>query len=511
MRSKESNEKLLIIGLDAGDPNFIKRWADEGYLPTIASIMKQGSWGLTSGPELISEHGVWVSLFSGISRGKHGYYYFRQLKPGTYDLESITGHDVDAPPFWSRLLRGKKKAAIIDVPDTPLIKGLKGIQLLNWDIHDSWNPEYFSAVSEPPEVLKEVRRRFGNKLPSLEKHESSLREDRKIYNELIKRIPRKGALCRYILNQDSFDLIVLVFSESHMANHQFWKYLPEISRGEEKNELSSAIRDVYQAIDREIARILDELTPEYNVFVVSSVGMEDDFPTTGLIEDFLKKLGYQITPEKKNSPLRPIDIARRIIPESLRIAISRHLPRETRESLMADIFRNGTDWKRTLAFAIPSAYTSFIRVNLHGREPQGTVKPGTEYHEMLNRLEADLRKLIDPETKEPAVVRVSKTVEIFNCPPHPVLPDIFVEWKPGRFMNRLLHPRAEITQKKPDFYRRSDHSQNGFFAAKGPRIKNRGFIGEIPLLALAPTFLSLLGEPIPEYITGDVLESIMLF
>jgi predicted AlkP superfamily phosphohydrolase/phosphomutase len=239
--------------------------------------------------------------------------------------------------------------------------------------------------------------------------------------------------------------------------------------------------------------------------------MEDDFPTTGLIEDFLKKLGYQITPEKKNSPLRPIDIARRIIPESLRIAISRHLPRETRESLMADVFRNGTDWKRTLAFAIPSAYTSFIRVNLHGREPQGTVKPGTEYHEMLNRLEADLRELIDPETKEPAVVRVSKTVEIFNCPPHPVLPDIFVEWKPGRFMNRLLHPRAEITQKKPDFYRRSDHSQNGFFAAKGPRIKNRGFIGEIPLLALAPTFLSLLGEPIPEYITGDVLESIMLF
>ncbi len=109
MRSKESNEKLLIIGLDAGDPNFIKRWADEGYLPTIASIMKQGSWGLTSGPELISEHGVWVSLFSGISRGKHGYYYFRQLKPGTYDLESITGHDVDAPPFWSRLLRGKKR------------------------------------------------------------------------------------------------------------------------------------------------------------------------------------------------------------------------------------------------------------------------------------------------------------------------------------------------------------------------------------------------------------------
>jgi hypothetical protein len=68
---------LVILDLDAGDPGFIQRWARAGGLPAIASIMERGCWGRTAGPELMSEHGVWVSLFSGISRSQHGYYYFR--------------------------------------------------------------------------------------------------------------------------------------------------------------------------------------------------------------------------------------------------------------------------------------------------------------------------------------------------------------------------------------------------------------------------------------------------
>src|SRR5687767_7469635 len=143
---------LVILGIDAGDPGFIRRWAETGHLPTIASIMQRGCWGTTGGPELISEHGVWVSLFSGISRGRHGYYYFRQLKPGTYDLNSVTGLDVDAPPFWSYLVGRGHRVAIIDVPDSRPIAGLAGLQLANWASHNNWDPDHFAPISEPPEI-----------------------------------------------------------------------------------------------------------------------------------------------------------------------------------------------------------------------------------------------------------------------------------------------------------------------------------------------------------------------
>lgn len=510
MAIKTKFPPLIVLGLDAGDPGFIQRWAQEGSLPTIASIMERGCWGRTSGPELISEHGVWVSVFSGISRGEHGYYYFRQLKPGTYNLEAVTGLNIGAPPFWLFLKEQNKKIAIIDVPDTRPLSGLLGIQLANWDTHDSWNPDYFTTASEPPELAQEVYHRFGPKLVPIEKHESSFEEDRQMYRQLLGRVEKKGALCRHLLARDYFDLIAIVFAESHAASHQFWKYHPEIQEpGTERNELTHAIREVYRAIDREMGLLLPQLPNNSNIVIVSSVGMEDDYPITGLTEAFLRQLGYQASLESNSFSFKPIDLVRRMVPESWRIALSRHLPREKREHLLADQFRRNTNWLKTTAFAIPSPYTSFIRINLRGREPEGIVEPGAEYKSLMDRIETDFKQLVDPETNKPAVTGVARTVELFDCAPHASLPDMFVEWKPGRFMERVLHIRAELTQKKPDFYRRSDHSPYGFVAAAGPSIQKRGALSDVEPLNLAPTFLFLMGEPIPERMAGQVIKTMI--
>ncbi len=499
---------LVILGFDTGDPGFIQGWAKEGYLPTVASIMERGWWARTAGAELISEHGVWASLLSGISRNEHGYYYFRQLKPGTYDLEAVCGSDINAPPFWSQI-KGKK-AAIIDVPDTLPIPGLPGIQIANWDVHNTWNPDYYKTTSEPAEIAREVHRMFGPNLIPLEKHESSFEDDRGIYHQLLDRVEKKGALCRHFLRLDRFDVIVIIFSESHAANHQFWKYHPEIrERDAKENELTHAIRDVFHAIDREMGRILEELPQQANVFILSSVGMEDDYPISGLTEAFTRRLGYQVSPESSGVSLKPMDLARRVVPESWRVALGRRLPREKRERLLAEQFRNGTDWNRTTVFSIPSPYTSFIRVNLRGREPQGIVEPDGAYEALLDRIEADLKQLVDPETNKPAVMKITRTVEMFDCPPHVSLPDLFVEWQPGRFMQRVLHPKVEITQGKPDFFRRSDHSPYGFVAAAGSSIQKRVALGNVEVLNLAPTFLSLINEPVPDKMVGRVIDLIV--
>jgi predicted AlkP superfamily phosphohydrolase/phosphomutase len=323
-------------------------------------------------------------------------------------------------------------------------------------------------------------------------------------------VEKKGALCRHLLARDRFDLVAIVFGESHVAGHQFWKYHADSQEGAEieEDELTYAIRNVYRAIDREIGNLLTQLPSECNVFIVSSVGMEDQYPSTGLIEAFCRQLNYQT--QQKNGSWKPLDLVRQVIPESLRIALSKHFSRDKRERLLADHFRNGTNWRKTSAFAIPAAYTSFVRVNLRGREPEGAVNPGEEYKELLNRLEADLRQLIDPETNQPAVTRVLKTVDLFDCDPHPSLPDLFVEWKPGRFMSRVRHRKIELMQKRPEFYRRSDHSSNGFVAAAGPSIQGRGGLEDTSLLGLAPTFLTLLGESVPPRLTGRGIESVLL-
>ncbi|MDQ6886932.1 MAG: hypothetical protein M3068_06515 [Gemmatimonadota bacterium] len=115
---------------------------------------------------------------------------------------------------------------------------------------------------------------------------------------------------------------------------------------------------------------------------------------------------------------------------------------------------------------------------------------------MLARLENDLGLLVDPLTGRCPVRRVVRSADWFGGGIPVTLPDMLVEWQPSnRFIELLRHPRADLTQERPEFFRGSDHSSHGFVAAAGPRIRGRGPLGEIPLLDLAPTFLDLMGLP----------------
>ncbi|MBA2449301.1 MAG: alkaline phosphatase family protein [Chloroflexi bacterium] len=504
---------LVILALDVGDAEAIQEWAREGYLPTIASLMERGCWGRTSGPDLICEHGIWVSLLSGVSRGRHGYYASRQLRPGTYDLVRTTELEADALPFWAHLRGRDVKVAIVDVPDAYPLPGLAGIQLANWAVH---NPSR-GPSAEPTTVLRDVRRALGPAMRIDERIGSSVREDERIYRRLLERIERKGALSRHLLGQRRFELVVVGFAESHLASHQFWQYRPRADRPGPMAEgaLTHAIRDVYRAIDQLLGRLLALLSPDANVFLVASTGMADHYPTTGLIEAFCHRLGYQASPRSgRPSPggpaSNPLAAIRRTVPEAWRLALSRHFPRAIRERLLADQFRGATDWRRTTAFAIPSLYSSFLRVNLRGREPEGTVEAGPAYEALLDRLESDLRRLVDPETGQPAVQQIGRSARLFGDGPPQSLPDLFVTWKPAPYwMRRLAYPNAELTQRKPEHLRGSDHTQHGFVAAAGPSVQRRGPIGEVSPLDLAPTFLRLLGEPLPLGMTGRPIEGLV--
>jgi predicted AlkP superfamily phosphohydrolase/phosphomutase len=138
------------------------------------------------------------------------------------------------------------------------------------------------------------------------------------------------------------------------------------------------------------------------------------------------------------------------------VALYRSLSPAAQERLLVERFRTSTDWKKTTAFAIPALFTSFMRVNLRDREPLGIVTPGKEYETLLDRLEEDLHQLIDPLADAPAVRRVVRTSTLFGHHPPPVLPDLFVGWRPvPYFLEQVVHPRATLIQQKPDYFRGS--------------------------------------------------------
>jgi predicted AlkP superfamily phosphohydrolase/phosphomutase len=428
-----------------------------------------------------------------------GFYYFRQLKSGSYDLHTVEETKGTDKVFWSIFEKTEKKVALIDIPDLKIIPNLKGIQLYNWAVHNS---HYIPPVSYPNHLLSSVNKTFGKPDNITENFNSNFAEDQRIYKRLLKRLRKKGELCRNLCSQNEYDVIMAVFGECHTGGHQLWKYRPE-AQGDDKvsqTELTNGIRDIYQAIDEEIGLMLKELPQNANICLVSSVGLVDRYSTEGLIIDFCQQLGYQV-PTKSNINLKsPLSLLRSFIPEKLRLSLSKFLPRDVKERLLADNFRNGTNWSKTTAFAIPSAYMSFIRVNLRGREPQGIISQGAEYDAILKQLEADLNQLIDPRSGKKAVRKVWYTNDLFGSDRTSELPDLFVDWQPlPYFMEKLHHPQGELTQKKPEFYRGSDHTHEGFIAFSGESIPLKGNLGEIPILSIAPTFVSLIGEKIPHW------------
>jgi predicted AlkP superfamily phosphohydrolase/phosphomutase len=493
---------LVIIGLDGGDAGFIQQWAQAGYLPTIASIMQRGCRGQIGGPELMSTHGAWLSLFSGISRIEHGYYDNRQLMPGTYDLRNFTARDAHALPFWTHLRGGSKRVAIIDALETELLPDLPGLQLANWAVQQQYNNSNVPPSAEPASLLNDVYRHVGPPIHiDVFKPDSSSRDDASAYRLILKRVETKGAMCRRLLAQDQCDLTVITFVEAHTAAHRFWDYRSEGSRRTEATneacKLSTAIRDIYQAIDHELGLLVKQIPEEANIFIISLFGMKDLFPTTGLIEAFCRELEYQVPVHGTVNTLNALKILRRTISADVRARMSRLLPRRMQLQLETDRFRTETNWAKTKAFSIPALNSSFVRVNLRGREPQGIVEPGSEYERLLIQIEADLRQLVDVRSGKPAVERVIRTAEAFRCGPPSVLPDLSVEWQSTPYlMDRVRHPEVELVQARPHYNRSSYHTFSGFVAAAGPSIRAGGDLGQVSPLDFAPLFLSLMGEPL---------------
>jgi predicted AlkP superfamily phosphohydrolase/phosphomutase len=501
-----SSGPLVILGFDSGDPQLLQHWAKEGYLPTVSSLMRRGCWSQTTSNELLLEHGAWLSIFSGVSRADHGYYYFRQLVPGSYELRLTYGPEIQALPFWGELGRSNKRVVVADVHDMRPIADLAGAQIANWAVHRGYVSRALpdQPKSVPKELLKEITKKFGAPQQIIEDPKADHARNRRFYRDLLARVKRKGALCRYLIEREKPDVLVVSFGESHTAGHQFWKY-----RSENVNEFGSAIRDVYQAIDREMGVLLSQMPQSANVFVLSSIGLADHYPTGALMTAFCRELGYQAPPRPGPKSFGPMSIARRIVPETWRVALSRRLSRETREQLFGQQFPVSTDWSKTTAFALPSMYTGFLRVNLRGREPQGTIEPGAEYLAILQSLENDLRQLIDPKTGQAAIEKVVRTSEVYDCSYPEVLPDLIVHWKScSYFIDRVVHPKADLRQEKPEFMRGSEHTINGFFTAAGPAIQARGQIADVEVLELAPTFLKLIGEEKPRRMKGEAIREL---
>jgi predicted AlkP superfamily phosphohydrolase/phosphomutase len=516
------NDRILFIGLDAGDAALVEQWCLDGWLPNISRMKSQGSWARMKTTAEIFHVSAWPSIFTGTTPDKHGLYHAYVMRPGHQGLLRPRPDQTPFPFLWKLLSDQGKRSVVMDAFLTCPLREFNGVQIVDWG---SWS-WFWEPTMIPGSLKQEIRRKFGP-YPSDDHSKVGMTPVDDIAGfrrRLLAAVQKKTEVLKWLIRKEAWDFFLVVFGECHPAGHYFW-HLYDSSYITHPNEdpegLHTALRDIYVALDSAVGELLGSVDRRTTVWLVSGDGMTANYSGSHILTDVLTRMGaLNASSVQGGHPASGGDAGRRdvlstlrnMIPETVRLAISRALlSRQVQEQLSLRWKTAGISWPETRAFVIENANEGYIRVNLKGREPEGTVSPGEEYENLCEEIYRTARSFINPATGQAAALAVYKTDDSFGGPCRDHMPDLVIVWDPGARVTtelsmeqyglvRVEHPNCGVAP-----YYTGNHWPNAFVAAVGPGVPDGLTLQGASILDLAPTILARFGVEIPAYMDGRVL------
>jgi len=500
---------VIIVGFDAMDIGLIERWADEGHLPAFAALRKQAAGGRLGTSSAVLQASVWGTLATGCSPGKHGRYYMLQMRPGKAQVAKVRAEHCFREPFWAFLEPEDGRLCVVDVPLCVPALRISGLQIVEWGAFD----HMWGYATSPTDRMEEVMRRFGDH-PLRKRHTPprTLRQYKRFAVRLVRGIDMKHRLNMGLLADGPWRLFVSVFGEPHACGHYYWRHHdpshPEHDPGLARH-VGTALRDVYVAVDAAVGELVDRYGNDYAILLVSGHGIGPGYHPHHLLPEVLRRMGVTVAPApgaRSAQRAEPLSYkrallrrARGLVPPGLRAALNRCLlvPRSVRDEMMVQNALAGVDMRRSRAFCLPTDLQGYVRVNLAGREPTGTVRPGADYDAVCDEIERELLSLRNADTGGQVVERVVRTHQAYAGADHlEQLPDLCVLWNASSPVSAVESPRYGLIAGAPIRKGRSgSHRPDAFVFATGKRVPAgpRQVTGDI--LDVAPTVFRLLGKP----------------
>lgn len=490
--------RFLVVGLDMGDGGLIRRWAREGRLPVLGSLIDKGIWSwleTTAGSLHVS---AWPSIYTGAPPGEHGVYYTFQPAPGHQGYVKFGEGLYGRPTMWNLLGRAGRRCTVFDAPYTHAETGSEAAQVFDWG---TW-ARYGRRGSSPARLIRRLDRACGRYPLGFEALDVGLGplDPDEMRVRLADAARAKAGAAAWLAQQTEWDLFLVVFGETHAAAHYCWD--PEAEAGEQP-----ALSAVYEAVDCGIGSLLKAAGPGTATMVVSGDGVGTNRAAWHHLPEVLRRLGYLSEPAMEpeggeggpggaSGSKDPIRLLRDALPKDFRKSLARRLPDALRHRLAQRVDMAAIDWSETRAYCLPTDLEGYVRINLEGREPQGIVSPGEEYDRVCDDLAAALGGLADAATGRPAVREVIRADDAFPGARRDRLPDLIVVWDTAGPLETLTSSAVgTVSGPSPDA-RPGTHAPTAFVLRDGddgPAVEP-GHICD-----LAPYVLSRFGAPIPDY------------
>lgn len=424
---------ICVLQFDAASVAVVDRMLAAGKLPALAGLIERGRRTELRTPADHFAAGAFYTLYSGVELGDHGLFYPFQWDAASQRARYATAFA--APPaIWERLAVAGLRTLAIDPYESRPPREWLGTYVCGWGFTDR---VVLPRWSLPRDATRGLARSFGRGPHATEIFGTPTTRDLLALREKLIAAPARVAdAATTMLARDTYDLVWLTFSAAHLAGHQFWdqSQLCDEPDDRQRELLAGALEAVYAAVDEAFARVLAALPDDADVIVTSAVGMDVNTSRADLLPEMLAAvlLGGPLSRNGNGNGdgngAGAIWRLRAAIPPGARGAIAQALPDRVALELTARLELRGMDWRQTAAFAHPADNQGYVRLNLRGRERDGTVGED-EAQELLARITTGLQTFRDPDG-EPAVASVDRVAERHPGARLHQLPDLVVQWSP---------------------------------------------------------------------------------
>jgi predicted AlkP superfamily phosphohydrolase/phosphomutase len=480
----EKKTRILVIGIDGADPDYIESAISQGKMQTILRLRQGGSYGKLKSTIPPLSLPAWACFYTGKNPGKIGIYNFVELKPESYELDIVDWKVQDT--LWQILSKNKKKVGMVNNYFTYPPEKVNGVMISAID-------NIKGDCYYPKELEKEIEEKVGHLdfgiIPPY--YAVPVKELTRLTDIML---GSNVNVVKYLLKKENFDFFMttLDIDRLHHLVHD-----------------DEQIINWYDKVDKLVSEIISCVDKDTNIILMSDHGggkMKAEF----YINEFLKEKGFLVLRKKYKNWFQSLVvklgfnmefILKFIQKTKLDKILLKVLPHKTWDVAKTTVPRKDVtfkdaqiDWLKTKAYN-PFPSSCCIQINLAGREPYGIVKK-EDYDKVRNEVINSLKRFCKERNIK---LDVYKREEIYKGDYVEKAPDIeflMDDWK--------YFPKTSFSGKVFKKARDGHHRCHGFFVASGPNFKKKQLNGA-EIIDVMPTIMKIFGIKTRD-VDGKVLD-----
>lgn len=492
----ERRSRVAVIGLDGASLPLLRRLADEGTMPNLASLLAKGPHGVLESVIPTNSIAAWSSFMTGQRPDQHGAFSFLVRHPDDFNVKQIVNSTyLRGNTLWELLSAAGSTVGVYNVPLTFPVRPVNGFL-----VSGLMTPSVHQVFTHPTSLTSELLAEF----PDYTLDVGWMRYDgrvRELVDDLIAMTRQRVHSMRYLLARYDPDFTICVFVSPDRIQHALWRYIDPAHPSYDERQTADVMPEVrryYRELDDAVGETIDLLGAGVDLFVMSDHGFHSNARQVLLNEWLAQEHLLRWRSSGRRSLQQTLQVGKRF----LRKRVGKGVAARARKALRQHAsFSDETaiDWSTTKVYSTWETQQG-LSVNLQGREPSGIVSR-QEFPELVERTAERLRNWRDPETNQLVIseVRVAEGSP-YGRSGADILAMPAADYAFSRYSSRLFGSTGWAS---------GGHSLDGVWMAYGPRIDATARPGPARIFDLAPTILHLMGQAVPTFMSGRVLTELI--